>query len=75
MRRVPVESSMLSSIGYDPVTETLEVEFVSGEVCQYFGVSKETHERLMKADSKGGFMNGAIMGAFRYDRVARRGRR
>ena len=34
MNRQPVESSMLSPVGYDPVESTLELEFTSGGIYQ-----------------------------------------
>lgn len=55
MDRVPVQSSDLATVGYDPVTSTLEVEFVKGGVYQYFGVSADVHDGLMAAGSKGSF--------------------
>jgi len=32
MQRLQVDSSMISSVGYDPETQTLELEFNSGAV-------------------------------------------
>ena len=56
MERVPVESSTLVSVGYDPTSGTLEIEFRNG-IYQYFGVSAEIHEGLMSAGSKGAFFS------------------
>lgn len=38
MIRQPVSSSNIRSIGYDSKSNTLEIEFHSGGVYQYFGV-------------------------------------
>ena len=38
MIRQPVSSSNIRSIGYDSESNTLEIEFHSGGVYQYFGV-------------------------------------
>ncbi len=71
MQRVPVSSSQLTSIGYDPATLTLEVEFRKGGVYQYVGISAETHEQLMAAESIGTFFNTMIReGGFAYVRVS-----
>ncbi len=71
MQRVPVSSSQLTSIGYDPATLTLEVEFRKGGVYQYVGISAETHEQLMAAESIGTFFNTMIReGGFAYARVS-----
>ena len=56
--RVPVDSSVIKSVGYR--NGTLEIEFKSGRVYRYFGVSERTHSRLMDAPSKGAFFNAHI---------------
>jgi hypothetical protein len=71
MERVPVSSTQLTSVGYDPATLTLEIEFRKGGVYQYVGISAETHERLMTAESIGTFFNTVIReGGFAYLRVS-----
>lgn len=69
MDRDTVASSNIASVGYDEKTETLEVEFLSGAVYQYYGVPKNIHEELMKAQSKGQFLNTYIKNAYPYSRV------
>lgn len=53
--RAAVESSCLASVGYRTETETLEIEFRSGAVYQYFHVPFEIYRRLLDAESKGSF--------------------
>jgi len=60
--RFPVESSNIASIGYDPVTSTLEIEFHSGARYQYFAVPQEIYDGLMNAPSKGAFFHQFIKG-------------
>jgi len=60
IRRVPVDSSMIRSIGYCRARRTLEVEFVRGTVYRYWGVSEGTYEAFMAASSKGRFFDAAI---------------
>ncbi len=60
MKRQPVESSNLKSIGFDEKSSTLEVEFHSGKVYSYCPVSKGMHEELMAADSIGSHFAKAI---------------
>ncbi len=55
--RFPVESSNIASIGYDPVTSTLEIEFHSGAIYQYFAVPQEIYDGLINARSKGAFFH------------------
>ena len=69
MDRIPVESSSLVSVGYDPVSETLEVEFQTG-IYQYFGVPAERHEGLMDAESKGAYFNQFIRDAYPFQKIA-----
>lgn len=68
MRRKPVESSAISSVGYDPGLEVLEVEFRSGAVYDYFDVPRPVYESLMKASSKGRFVSRRIRDRFRFER-------
>jgi hypothetical protein len=53
MQRVPVASSNLKAIGYDPATQKLEVEFKSGGVFCYDNVSPQEHQDLIGASSIG----------------------
>ena len=46
MNRKPVRSSNISSIGYDSESKTLEIEFHSGGVYQYFNVPEKSRFRL-----------------------------
>ena len=69
MDRVPVVSSNISSIGYDVATQTLEVEFSTGIVYQYFDVPEPVYQQLMQAGSVGIFFNGNIKGSYRYART------
>ena len=43
MIRQPVTSSNLRTVGYDPITRTLEIEFQDGAVYQYDGVPPDVH--------------------------------
>lgn len=69
MQRTPVSSSNIKEIGYDDISSTLEVEFISGAVYQYFGVPQILHSRLMQASSKGQFLNDNIKYSYRYQRT------
>jgi hypothetical protein len=71
MQRAPVTSDSLQAVGYRE--GTLEVEFTTGTVYQYFDVPDRVYEELMAAESKGGFFNRRIRDHFRYARVEPRG--
>jgi hypothetical protein len=69
MNRTPVDSSNLQSVGYDPQTSTLEVEFAGGGIYQFFDVPEAVHAELMKSDSKGKFFGAQVKGNFRYAKL------
>ena len=67
--RQQVASSNVVAIGYDTQTQTLEVEFMSGWVYQYYGVPEVLHQQIMQASSKGQFLHQYIKNAYPYSRV------
>jgi hypothetical protein len=70
MNRIPVSSSNIRSIGYDPQSAVLKVEFTSGDVYQYFDVPEHLYQGLMNASSKGQFLNDYIRHSYRYQKVS-----
>lgn len=70
MERQIVRSSNIRSIGYDADSSTLEVEFQSGEVYQYMRVPASAHAALMRAPSKGGYLNQNIKSTYLYRQIA-----
>ncbi len=69
MERKPVQSSNLAFIGYDPSTETLEVEFTDGSVYEYKNVSQFIYDELMSASSHGSYFNREISKSFPYEKI------
>ena len=69
MKRQSVKSSNISSVGYEEGTQTLEVEFTSGEVYQYFNVPAVEHQALMRASSHGKYLNQKIKDKYRFKLV------
>ncbi|RKG91462.1 KTSC domain-containing protein [Corallococcus terminator] len=69
MHRTPVASGNILSIGYDPASQTLEVEFTNRHVYQYLGVPAAQHRALMQAASHGEYLAAFIKGHFRYQQV------
>lgn len=57
MDRLPVQSSNVASIGYDPAGLVLEVEFKDGNVYRYAGVSPNAYAALMAAKSIGSHLH------------------
>ena len=69
MERTPVDSSAVVSVGYDESRRTLELEYVDGDVYQYFDVPETLYRALLDAPSIGQFVNTEIKGRFGYERV------
>ncbi len=69
MIREPVSSTNIISMGYDAAAETLEVEFNSGSIYQYYNVNQAMYEQLLTSPSKGQFLNAYIKNAYPYSRV------
>lgn len=63
MEREAVSSSMIRSIGYDAESSTLEIEFNSGAVWQYFEFPPEQYEAF-RAGSLGKFFHANIKGRY-----------
>ena len=67
--RKPVESTDLTSVGYDEPRRVLEIEFRSGGIYRYHEVPKEIFSGLMESESKGRFFAKNIRGQFRHERL------
>jgi KTSC domain len=74
MERKPVDSSMLTSVGYDPSTQTLEMEFKDGAIWQYLKVSELEYSRLIGSSSLGSYARDLIIGQYPEVRVSRKKR-
>jgi KTSC domain len=69
MQRTPVKSGQILSIGHDPSTSTLEIEFPRGALYRYSGVSAEDASKFMGAESIGKHFAAHIKGKFDYSKV------
>lgn len=69
MQRQLVSSSNVRSVGYDPLNRVLEVEFLNRSIYHYLGVPSSNSHRLMKAESKGGYLSRQVKGIYSYRRV------
>ncbi|QLL89888.1 KTSC domain-containing protein [Aeromonas caviae] len=69
MYRDAVSSSNIMSVGYDSGSETLEIEFKSGAVYQYYNVSEHLYEQFKAAPSKGQFFHMYIKDTAPFSRV------
>ncbi len=69
MNREYIESSMITSIGYDPNCSILEVEFKSGAVWQYFDYPEFLWYEFRNSESKGKFFHREIKNQYSENRV------
>ncbi|GAB2517081.1 KTSC domain-containing protein [Paramicrobacterium agarici] len=69
MNRDPVQSSNISSVGYDDASQTLEIEFNKGGIYQYFDVPIAEYNELMRAESVGTYFSANIRTSYRYARL------
>lgn len=69
MERQNAISSNVAALGYDPGTQTLEVEFHGGRVYQYYNVPQGVFDAFRQASSKGMFLNDRIKDRYPYSRV------
>ena len=69
MEREYVDSSMIRSYGLDASISTLEVEFNSGAIWQYFDVQESVYYEMQSSSSCGKFFNANIRGQYSESRV------
>lgn len=69
MDRTPVKSSNVSAVGYDPSTQTMEIEFKDGSVYHYHGVSSATHSDLISAKSIGKYVHANVKGQYKHSKI------
>lgn len=69
LKKVPVDSSNLDWVAYDPDTKQLFIQFRSGGLYRYDKVPKEVHKGLMEAGSKGRYHNVKVKWKYPYTRL------
>lgn len=69
MERKRVNASTIRAVGYDADRQLLEIEFSSGSIVQYSGVSPEVHRRFLSSPSPGSFYQDQIDESFPSKRV------
>jgi len=72
MKRLPVDSSAVRSVGYDPKSLVLEIEYTNGSIYDYYDVPPEVYQEFCEADSMGAFVNFRIKPNFQYREIYKR---
>lgn len=68
MKMIPVSSSNLVAVGYDPQTMILRIQFKSG-IYDYYEVPESIFDGLLSSSSKGSYHHSFIKSSFRYKRI------
>ena len=69
MIREEVKSTNIRSIGYEHESNTLEIEFHSGGIYQYFNVPQASYNGLMSASSRGSYFHKYIKDNYKWTKV------
>jgi YD repeat-containing protein len=69
MERKRINAGNIRAVGYDARSRMLEIEFSSGSIVQYSGVSDEVHRRLLSSSSPGSYFRDQIEENFSSKRV------
>lgn len=64
-----VDSQGIRWIRYDERSRTLDVAYTASGEYRYFDVGPEVYAWLMKAESKGKFVNRLVKEKYRYERL------
>lgn len=64
-----MSSSNIESVGYDPDSRVLEVEFRGGRLYRYFDVPEEEYDGLMSAESHGKYLAGRIKDRYKHQKL------
>lgn len=69
MEMIPVDSSNIQAIGYDPDTATLNIAFNDGSEYEYYDVPQYEFDSLLAADSKGKYGHQNIYKVYRQQKI------
>lgn len=68
MNMISVNSSNLVSVGYEPQSQTLRIQFNSG-LYDYYSVPKHIFDGLLSASSHGQYHARYIKNSYRFNKV------
>lgn len=70
IQRVIVKSTNVRSYGYDPESQTIQVQFVGGDVYEYYKRPASMWRDFQLAESKGKFVQTVLTPGRNYKKVA-----
>lgn len=63
---IPVTSSNIEAIGFDPETKTMSIRFKGGNTYHYTDVEKDAHQALVGAASVGGHFHEHVKNKYKF---------
>jgi hypothetical protein len=66
MQRMGLPSRSIRSAGYDAERQTLELEFSSGGVYEYFDVPASVYDWLLRVPNKGRYVTKMVSNRYRF---------
>jgi hypothetical protein len=69
MNRIKVKSETLLSVGYEPDSEVLELEFTGGAVYEYHHVQPYLYMGLMHSNSKTDYFDKHIRDRYEFQKI------
>lgn len=69
MNLIRVDSSSIRAVGYEEDRNVLYVQFIDGDLYEYFGVPVDDFIDLLHAESVGGFVNKRIKPYYDYRKL------
>lgn len=57
IKRIRVNSSNITEIGYDELSRTMEIKFKHGGIYQYSPITPQAYISFLKSESKGKFFH------------------
>lgn len=64
MRMIPVSSSAISAVGYDPSTMRMQIQFQQGRTYTFCDVPQHIFDGLLGAGSKGTYYDHYVRGRY-----------
>jgi ATP-dependent DNA helicase RecG len=69
IKRTPVDSSNIATVGYDKKTSIMEVELHNGDIYQYFDVPEKVYLELLNAPSHGAYFIHEVKDVFNSKKI------
>ena len=69
MEMTPIKSSNVKSVGFDPESKKMRVEFSNGTMYEYSDVAPHVHAELRSAESVGSYFAKNIRGKYGVEKI------